>query len=99
MFIVAQEVRWHELTCRLSLGAHWDWAAIIIKNILCNHCLHDSGLYIQNILTKWEMINYQKFYFFAILTINSVTLGVRELNGTSQISLVTHDAKGEMREI
>ena len=33
------------------------------------------------------------------LTINSVTTGVRELNGTSQISLVTHDAKGEMREI
>ena len=45
------------------------------------------------------MINYQKFNCFAILTINSVTNGVRELNGTSQISLVTHDAKGEMREI
>ena len=45
------------------------------------------------------MINYHKFNFFAILTINSVTIGVRELNGTSQISLVTHDAKGEMREI
>ena len=29
----------------------------------------------------------------------SVTTGVRELNGISQISLVTHDAKGEMREI
>ena len=27
------------------------------------------------------------------------TTAVRELNGTSQISLVTHDAKGEMREI
>ena len=40
-----------------------------------------------------------KFNFFAILTINSVTIGVQELNGTSQISLVTHDAKGEMREI
>ena len=61
--------------------------------------MHDSGLYIQNILAKWEMINYQKFNFFAILTINFVTIGVRELNGTSQISLVTHDAKGEMREI
>ena len=22
--IVAQEARWHEQTCRLSLGAHWD---------------------------------------------------------------------------
>ena len=45
------------------------------------------------------MINCQKFNFFAILTINSVTTGVRELNETSQISLVTHNAKGEMREI
>ena len=33
------------------------------------------------------------------LTINSVNTGVRELNGTSQMSLVTHNAKGEMREI
>ena len=45
------------------------------------------------------MINCQKFNFLAFLTINSVTTGVRELNGTSQISLVTHNAKGEMREI
>ena len=45
------------------------------------------------------MINCQKFNFFAILTINSVTTEVRELNVTSQISLVTHNAKGEMREI
>ena len=45
------------------------------------------------------MINCQKNIFLAVLTINSVTTGVRELNGTSQISLVTHDAKGEMREI
>ena len=45
------------------------------------------------------MINCQKFNFLLFLTINSVTIGVRELNGTSQISLVTHDAKGEMREI
>ena len=29
----------------------------------------------------------------------SVTTAVRELNGTSQISLVTHDAKGKMQEI
>ena len=46
VLIVAQEVRQHELTCRLSLGAHWDWTAIFIKIILCDHCLHDSGLYI-----------------------------------------------------
>ena len=45
------------------------------------------------------MINCQKFNFLLFLTINSVTTGVRELNVTSQISLVTHDAKGEMREI
>ena len=44
------------------------------------------------------MITCQKFNFLAILTINSVTTGMRELND-SQISLVTHDAKGEMREI
>ena len=63
------------------------------------NCLHDSGLYIQKILTKREMINCQKFNFLLFLTINSVTTDVRGLNGTSQISLVTHDAKGEMREI
>ena len=51
------------------------------------------------VLTKREMINCQKFDFLLFLTINSVTTGVRDLNGTSQISLVTHDAKGEMREI
>ena len=32
-----------------------------IKNVLCDHCLHGSGLYIQKILTKREMINCQKF--------------------------------------
>ena len=53
----------------------------------------------QKILTTREMINCQKFKLFAILTINSVTTGVRELNGPGQISLVTHNAKGEMREI
>ena len=94
-----QEAWQHILTCRLSLGAHWDWAAIFIKNTLCDHCLHDLGLYIQKISTKREMIYCQKFNFLLFLTINPVTIGVRELNGTSQISLVTHDAKGEMREI
>ena len=72
---------------------------MFIKNILCDHCLHDSGLYTQKILNKIETINCQKFNFLLFLTINSVTTGVRELNGTSQISLVTHNAKGEMREI
>ena len=71
----------------------------LLKNIFCAHCLHDSGLYIQKILTKREMINCKKFNFLLFLTINSVTTAVRELNGTSQISLITHDAKGEMREI
>ena len=70
-----------------------------IKNILCDHCLHESGLYIQKILTKREMINCQKFNLLLFLTINSVITAVRELNETSQISLVTHDANGEMREI
>ena len=61
--------------------------------------MHESGLYIQKILTKREMIKCQKFNFLLFLTINSVTTGVRELNRTSQMSLVTHNAKGEMREI
>ena len=43
-----------------------------------------------------QMINCQKFNFLPFSTINSVTTRVRDLNGTSQISLVTHDAKGEM---
>ena len=44
------------------------------------------------------MINCPKFIFLLFLTVNFVTTGVRELNGTSQISLhvVTHNAKGEM---
>ena len=63
------------------------------------YAITDSGLYIQKILTKREMINCQKFNFLLFLTINSVTTAVRELNGTSQISLVTHDAKGEMQVI
>ena len=79
--------------CTLGLNRHFN------KNILCDYCLHDSVLYIQKILTKREMINCQKFNLLLFLTLNSVTTGVRELNGTSQISLVTHDAKGEMREI
>ena len=43
--------------CTLGLKCHF------IKNILCDHCLHDLGLYIQKILTKKEMINCQKFNF------------------------------------
>ena len=77
----------------------WIEPPFLLKNILCDHCLHDSGLYIQKILTKRDMINCQKFNFLLFLPINSVTTAVRELNGTNQISLVTHDAKGEMREI
>ena len=53
-------------------------------------------LYIQKILTKRDMINCQKNNFLLFLTKNSVITAVRELNWTSQISLVTHDAKGEM---
>ena len=79
--------------CRLGLNRHF------IKNILSDHCLHDSGLYIQKILTKREMSLYQKFNFLLFLTINYVTTGVRELNGTNQMSLVTHNAKGDLDEI
>ena len=50
-------------------------------------------------IDKREMINCQKFNFLLFLTINSVTIGARESKGTSEISLVTHNAKGEMREI
>ena len=53
----------------------------------------------QGFTFRREMINCQKFNILLFLTLNSVTTGVRELNGTSEISLVTHDAKGEMREI
>ena len=60
---------------------------------LCDHRLHDSGLYIQKILTKREMINCQNFNFLLIF-INSVTTAVREFNVTIQFSLVTHNAKG-----
>ena len=45
------------------------------------------------------MINCQKFNLLLFLTINLVTTAVRELNETSHISLVTHDAKGEMRDL
>ena len=45
------------------------------------------------------MVNCQKFDFLLFLTINSATTAARELNGTSQISLATHNEKGEMREI
>ena len=54
---------------------------------------------IQKILTERETINCQKINFLLFLTINSDTTVVRALNGTSQISLVTHNAKGDMREI
>ena len=70
-----------------------------IKNKLCDHCWHDSELYIQKILTKREMVNCQNFDFFPFLTINSVTTGARELNGTNLMSLATHNGKGDMREI
>ena len=33
---------------------------------------------------------------FALLTANSVTTGARELNGTSVISLATHNSKRKM---
>ena len=47
----------------------------------------------QKILTKREMINCQKFNFLLFSTINSATTGVRELNRTNQMMLVTHKLK------
>ena len=72
-----QEALKHVLTCRLSLGAHWGRTTTFIINILCDHCLHDSGLYIQKIFTKREMVNFQKL----VKAIISVATGARELNG------------------
>ena len=66
--------------CTLGLNCHTP----VIFSRLCDHCLHDLGLYIQKILTNREMVNFQKFDFLRFLTINSVTTGARELNGTSQ---------------
>ena len=83
--------------CTLGLSCHSP--AIFLKNILCDHCLHDSWLDILKISTNREMIKNFKFDFLQFLTINSVTTGARDLNGTSQISLATHDAKGDLREI
>ena len=42
------------------------------------------------------MVKFQKLDFLQFLTINSVTTGTLELNGTSQISLATHNSKHEM---
>ena len=49
-----------------------------------------AGLYIQKILTKREMINCQKFNL--LLFFNTKFCHYRS-------ALVTHDAKGEIREI
>ena len=53
----------------------------------------------QGFTDKRETVNCQKFDFLLFLTINSDTTGARELNRTSLLSLATHNAKGEMREI
>ena len=45
------------------------------------------------------MIKSQNFKFLLFITINSVTTKAQELNLTTQISLATHNAKGEIREI
>ena len=76
---------WHFAWCTLELNHNF------YLNILCDHCLHDSGLYIQKILTNREMVNFQKLDFLRFLTANSVTTGAQELNRTSVISLATHN--------
>ena len=47
--------------CTLGLNRHS--SPIFTKISFCNHCLHDSGLYIQKILTKWEIVNFKKMTF------------------------------------
>ena len=42
---------------------------IFIKNILCDHDLHDLHLYIQKMLTYREMVNYKKWNFFRFFVI------------------------------
>ena len=44
------------------------------------------------------MVNCQKFVLL-FLSINSVTTGAQELNGTNLMLLATHNAKGEMQAI
>ena len=50
-------------------------------------------------MTKRKMVNCQKFDILLFLTINYVNTGAQELNGTSLMSLATHNATSEMREI
>ena len=69
--------------CTLGLNRHSP-ANIFIKIYYATQCFTSNR----------EMVN-----FFAILTTNSVTTGARELNGTSLMSLATHNSKADMREI
>ena len=46
--------------------------------------MHDSGLYIQKILTNREMVNFQKLDFLRFLTTNSFITGAHELNETQR---------------
>ena len=61
--------------------------------------MEDPGLYIQKILNKREMVNFQKLDFLRFLTTNSLTAGARELNGISVISLATNNSKREVRDL
>ena len=95
--IVADRKHFNTPFARCTLG--WN-RHFFYQNISVDHCLHDSGLYIQNILTNRETVNFQKLDFFLrFLTTNSVTTGARELNATSVISLAPHNSKREMRDI
>ena len=66
--------------------------------ILCNHCLHDLGLYIWEILTNTEIVIFQKLDFLRIFFINWVTTEARELRRISQIGLDPIIQNIEMRE-
>ena len=75
----------HTRTNPVDNGIEPSFTRHFYKNILCDHCLHDSGLYIKKVMTQFQ--NW------------TVTTEARELNGTSVMSLATHNSKREMRVI
>ena len=84
------------LTWRLSLGEHWDWTAIFMEKkryIMRSLLAWLRALHLENIdLKRNGKLSKIGFLLFS-------KTRARELNGTSLISLATHNAKGEKREI
>ena len=52
-----------------NAGAISTSAEFLYKNILCDHCLQESGLCILKILTIREMVNFQKLDFLLFFAI------------------------------